>query len=296
LEEDSCLPEIVDPQHFELVAAMFNKVQGARRVSHAFRDTCSQQILKRADPALWLRLISDQHLTPLGKWCADAAVKVTAQNGDLNTFRQFATLCSRVGYGDELIQMAERFPEEGASLLLELTVNSSALPAVRLSAAAWLLSRDHPQSYRIITELSVENAGSGVFSCWGLKSGNIIKTWSDVTGISRDLLMAADKALSPVWGGVRYDPSQDLREMEKALERLCSITNPLSTAILGRVAVRGDGEQSIGEVNPFICRISLSDLRAQAAAELKKRRELQSDEMADWYRSVFRAEHLAEGP
>jgi hypothetical protein len=168
---------------------------------------------------------------------------------------------------------------------LQLAVKTSAATSARLSAAAWLLSHDHPESYRIILELTLENVGSG-YLCneWSRVTGNNNNQWSRVTGISENLLDSAYKALKTVSGSAKFITSESLREMEEAVEKLCSMRNPLSSAILQRIAVRPDGEMSIGpEFHETRHTVDLSQLRAKAQVELNSRSS-ESESIDNWYR------------
>jgi len=74
------------------------------------------------------------------------------------------------------------------------------------------------------------------------------------------------------------------RECEEAIQKLCSIKNAFSSAVLQRVAVMPDGEEHDDALIPLYSTIDFSHLRAKAQRELNGR-QLKSESLETWYRN-----------
>ncbi len=255
------LPHLKEIHDAFYAAALVDAASRQARVQ--FRHECIESILQNAQPALWLQLMKDGPFD-------DIAAEMAAERGNQEVFSQFAELCRSGRFLKEMTRFADRFPNEATDLLIRLAGDTSAHQDTRMSAAAWLLTRGHPEAYRIVPTLTV----AIYFPSYATNAEWSMARWSEVTGISEDLLACASKAFCY---GVHH--SANRRECEAAIQKLCSIRNALSSAVLQRVAVMPDNDMS----NPDDY-VDLSYLRAEAQAELNSRQS-ESESLERWYRN-----------
>ena len=296
LEQDRGLLEAVTVQHFDQVAKCFDAAYGSSKIDREhwdrvgaktealaqFRDQWATDILRNADGATLRRFMDQESHFPC--WRARAAAQASAHFGGPQDLSEFVEVCERSGkFLVEMITLADRFPREAEAIFVRLAKNVAATNVTRMSAATWLLSRDNPEAYRIIPALTLEIVSREKKFPFEGK----LKEWSEATGISEELLTFAEEALSPVTG--RYDDCIEKRtKCEEATQKLCSIKNPLSSAVLKGIRSRPDGEWAQWAETYKVAggTLDLSNQRALAEAEMEAR-QLEPESLEKWYRCHY---------
>jgi len=272
VEQDRHQLELFGLPHLKEIDEAFSVVDSeeaaTRQAWVQFGHECIEVILLKAQPAFWLQLMKDGP-------CGDIAAELAAERGGPEVFAHFAELCRPGRFLKGLARFADRFPDEATGLLMRLATDTSADQNTRMSAAAWLLTCGHPEAYRIVPTLTVAIH----FPHYKTNAEWSMARWSQVTGINEDLLACASKAFCY---GVSHPANR--RECEEAIQKLCSIKNAFSSAVLQRVAVMPDGEEHDDALIPLYSTIDFSHLRAKAQRELNGR-QLKSESLETWYRN-----------